>query len=89
MSPSGRTGTFSPAGPSGSALRVILPWSLEIWQRILEFCDSHTGYTHQWRQPWAQGLRGICQASCDGFADYMAASDATALLPGGLACDRT
>ena len=48
----------------------------EIWSRILEFCDSHTGYTHQWRQPWAQGLRGICQASCDGFADYMAASEA-------------
>ena len=48
----------------------------EIWSRILEFCDSHTGYSHQWRQPWAQGLRGICQASCDGFADYLEASEA-------------
>ncbi len=48
----------------------------DIWARILEFCDSHTGYSHQWRQPWAQGLRGICQASCDGFADYLAASKA-------------
>ena len=47
----------------------------DIWQRILEFCDSHTGYSHQWRQPWAQGLKGICQASCDGFADYLAASE--------------
>ena len=48
----------------------------DIWARILEFCDTHTGYTHQWRQPWAQSLRGICQASCDGFADYLQASEA-------------
>jgi hypothetical protein len=38
--------------------------------------DGHTGYTHQWRQPWAQWAVGLFQASCDSFADYLAASDA-------------
>jgi hypothetical protein len=47
----------------------------EVWDNILQYCGSHTGYTHQWRQDWAQHLRGICQASCDGMADYI---DATA-----------
>ena len=41
-----------------------------------EHADGWTGYTHQWRQPWAQWCRGTFQASCDGFADYLAASDA-------------
>ena len=38
--------------------------------------DGHTGYTHQWRQSWAQWAVGLFQASCDSFADYLAASDA-------------
>lgn len=41
-----------------------------------EHADGWTGYTHQWRQPWAQWCRETFQASCDGFADYLAASDA-------------
>ncbi len=41
-----------------------------------EHADGWTGYTHQWRQPFAQWCRGTFQASCDGFADYLAASDA-------------
>jgi len=41
-----------------------------------EHADGWTGYTHQWGQPWAQWCRGTFQASCDGFADYLAASDA-------------
>ena len=36
-----------------------------------EHADGWTGYTHQWRQPWAQWCRGTFQASCDGFADYL------------------
>jgi hypothetical protein len=36
---------------------------------------GHTGYTHQWREEWAQDYKGIFQASCDGFQDYL---DATA-----------
>jgi len=46
----------------------------EVWAPILEHCAAHTGYTHQWRQPWAQHLKGICQASCDGIADYLEAT---------------
>lgn len=38
-------------------------------------CDGHTGYTHQWRSEFAQVFKGIFQASCDGFNDYL---DATA-----------
>ena len=41
-----------------------------------EHADGWTGYTHQWRQPFAQWCRGTFQASCDGFTDYLAASDA-------------
>ena len=37
--------------------------------------DGHTGYTHQWREAWAQQFNGVFQASCDGFNDYMVASD--------------
>ena len=40
-----------------------------------ERAAGHTGYTHQWRQPWAQWCKGLFQASCDGMADYL---DATA-----------
>jgi hypothetical protein len=36
---------------------------------------GHTGYTHQWREAWAQQFSGVFQASCDGFNDYMVASD--------------
>lgn len=46
----------------------------DVWRLILEHCGTHTGYTHQWRQPWAQHLKGICQASCDGLADYLEAT---------------
>lgn len=38
------------------------------------FAAGHTGYTHQWRQPFAQWCKGVFQASCDGFADYLDAS---------------
>lgn len=37
--------------------------------------QGHTGYTHQWREEFAQAFKGIFQASCDGFQDYL---DATA-----------
>jgi hypothetical protein len=46
----------------------------EVWDQFLRRAGAHTGYTHQWRQPWAQHLKGICQASCDGFADYLEAT---------------
>lgn len=39
------------------------------------YAMGHTGYTHQWRKEFAQPFKGIFQASCDGFNDYL---DATA-----------
>jgi len=45
-----------------------------LFATINEHAAGHTGYTHQWRQPWAQWCKGIFQASCDSFADYLDAS---------------
>ncbi len=39
-----------------------------------EHAAGHTGYTHQWTQPWAQWCKGVFQASCDSFAQYLDAS---------------
>jgi hypothetical protein len=41
---------------------------------LTSVADGHTGYTHQWHHPWASWSRGFFQASCDSFADYLAAS---------------
>lgn len=46
----------------------------DVWTEPLLRARNHTGYTHQWRQPWAQYLKGIAQASCDGLADYLEAT---------------
>ena len=44
--------------------------------RILNHAaDGHTAYTHQWREPWAKWTAGHMQASCDGWTDYMHASE--------------
>ena len=43
---------------------------------LTAIADGHTGYTHQWRAPFAQWATGFFQASCDSFADYLAASAA-------------
>ena len=45
-----------------------------IWHAALEHASGHTGYTHQWREAFAHGLKGIVQASCDGFEDYLEAT---------------
>jgi hypothetical protein len=45
-----------------------------VWVEPILRARTHTGYTHQWRQDWAQNLKGIVQASCDGFADYLQAT---------------
>lgn len=45
-------------------------------RQLTAVADGHTGYTHQWRQPFAQWCRGLFQASCDSFADYLEASEA-------------
>lgn len=38
--------------------------------------SGHTGYTHQWRESWSEWAKGLFQASCDGMADYIDASEA-------------
>ena len=50
--------------------------SPQVVRDLTAIADGHTGYTHQWRQPWAQWSRRLFQASCDSFADYLAASSA-------------
>ena len=35
---------------------------------------GHTGYTHQWRESFADWTKGVFQASCDGMHDYLEAS---------------
>ena len=47
---------------------------LSIWKPLLDVCKNHTGYTHQWREDFAQQYKGIVQASCDSFQDYLLAS---------------
>lgn len=36
-----------------------------IWRRLLRNAAGRTGYTHQWRRAYAQGLRGLAMASVD------------------------
>lgn len=43
---------------------------------LTAIADGHTGYSHQWRLAFAQWSKGFFQASCDSFADYLAASAA-------------
>ena len=47
---------------------------LKVWKPLLDVCKNHTGYTHQWRSNFAQQYKGIVQASCDSFQDYLLAS---------------
>lgn len=39
------------------------------WRALIKRADGHTGYTHQWRQWFARGLRGIVMASADSESD--------------------
>ena len=42
---------------------------LQYWLRLLETAEGWTGYTHQWREPWAQPMRELCMASVETAAD--------------------
>lgn len=46
----------------------------KIVRELNEYSSGHTGYTHQWREGFAQQFVGIFQASCDGFNDYLIAT---------------
>lgn len=41
----------------------------EAWRALVALAMGHTGYTHQWRQAWAQALRGLVMASADTAAE--------------------
>jgi len=38
------------------------------------YAKGHTGYTHQWREEFSLPFKGVFQASCDGFDDYLEAT---------------
>ena len=40
-----------------------------IWRALIALAAGHTGYTHQWRQAHAQGLRDLVMASADNATD--------------------
>lgn len=35
------------------------------WRALVKHAEGHTGYSHQWRKRFAQGLRKLCMASAD------------------------
>lgn len=39
------------------------------WRALIARAAGHTGYSHQWRQPYAQGLRALVMASADSPMD--------------------
>jgi hypothetical protein len=41
----------------------------EVWHALTARSAGRTGYTHQWRKPFARGLRSLCMASADSEAD--------------------
>jgi hypothetical protein len=48
-----------------------VPW--EVWEGITDR-KVWTGYTHQWRQPFAAPFRDVLMASCDSVADMAEAA---------------
>jgi hypothetical protein len=42
---------------------------------MIENSKYHTGYTHQWRKPFGQFLKGLVMASADGMKDFIDSID--------------
>jgi len=42
---------------------------IDAWLTLLESAASWTGYSHQWRQAWAQPMRELCMASADSASE--------------------
>ena len=42
---------------------------------LIKAASGHTGYTHQWRQPFADAFKGLFMASVDGSIDYIDATE--------------
>jgi hypothetical protein len=45
-----------------------------IVETLIKAAAGHTGYTHQWRQSFADAFKGLFMASVDGAIDYIDAS---------------
>jgi hypothetical protein len=48
-------------GAAGDPLAV----PVDFWKDILSSCESYTGYTHQWREPFAEQYKGMFMASVE------------------------
>jgi len=75
----GQLSDLTPEMLQGRKIRWGAYWDPALVSPILfatlnECAAGHTGYTHQWREPWAQWCKGFFQASCDGLSDYLNAS---------------
>ena len=64
---------------SGRAVRLgaygdpaMVPY--HIWADFVKYSAGWTGYTHQWREEWAQPLRSLCMASVESDSGRWAAS---------------
>lgn len=42
---------------------------VDAWLAILQFSLGWTGYSHQWKQAWAQAHRELCMASADNASE--------------------
>ncbi|NBW20226.1 MAG: hypothetical protein EBR82_70880 [Caulobacteraceae bacterium] len=42
---------------------------LQHWLRVLQGADGWTGYSHQWKHPWAQPMRELTMASVESLED--------------------
>ena len=51
---------------------ALIPFT--VFEFFNDFAKAHTGYTHQWKQQFAQIYKKYFQASCDGFNDYLEAT---------------
>lgn len=43
---------------------------IEVWNRLLKYCETHTGFTEKWREDIGQPLKGLCMASCSTIEEY-------------------
>ena len=62
----GRSIRFGAYGDPGILRPIIV-------DTLIKACDSHTGYTHQWRQSFADAFKGKFMASVDSAIDYIEA----------------
>ena len=49
---------------------------VRVWRSILKLAAGHTGYSHQWRADFAQGIAGLCMASVDNPTELLDARSA-------------